>query len=219
MFCKKCGRELKDGQSFCPGCGTRAMTEHMTEGSVGSTSQVVATGSRVASGGAQMLSGGARAATGIAGTKLLIIIAAALLAIMAMIYVLFIKSSTPEDTVAKLETALNDLDQDEILDCFDEQMQDLYSGLLSVGGDLAGVDGEGLSDLIDGLGGIMADNGLAPEFRIEVLDVSYSGKDSCNVSVRMYMTYAGETESEDGVLPMKKEGREWKISMSALTGV
>lgn len=220
MFCRNCGRELKTGQVFCPGCGAKTMMQK-AESALGN--QNVEYRADVAGrmaegavrGGSSVAAGGAKAAVGIAKTKLLAIIAVALVAIAAMIYFLFIKSGTPEDTVAKLETALNDMDQDAVLECFDSQMNDLYSGMLSLGGELTGVDLAGFSDLASGLGGVMVGSGMAPEFNIEVMDVSYTGEDTCSVTVQIYTVYEGESDSEETILPMKKEGREWKISMAA----
>lgn len=231
MFCVNCGRELKAGQLFCAGCGTRighqAEPKPVTNQSMGCQTNmagnVVSGGAQIAGnvvrGGAQIAAGGVKAAKRIATGKLLAIIAAALVVIVGILYVVFLKSGKPEDTVAKLEEALNNLDQKAVLECFDGQTQDMYSGLLSVGGDLVGIDLEGLSDLASGMGGIMAGMGLMPEFTIEILDVSYEGKDTCYVSVAMYMEYMGETETEETVLPMMKEGREWKISMKAAAGL
>ena len=63
------------------------------------------------------------------------LIAAALTAIAVILYFVFLKSGTPEDTIEKMEHALNNLDQEELLECFDNQIQGLYSGALSVGGE------------------------------------------------------------------------------------
>ena len=129
---------------------------------------------------------------------------------------LFLRSGKPEDTVADLEKALNALDTDAMLDCFDEQTQKLYSGSLGVAGSFLDMDLGALSDLASGLGGIMAGAGLTPKFTMRVTDIDYSGKDTCLVTVDMSVSYEGDTGSEIVQLPMKKVGRKWLISMGSL---
>lgn len=62
----------------------------------------------------------------------------------------------------------------------------------------------------------MAGAGLMPTFKLTVLDTSYSGSDTCMVTVNFSTSYGGETEQETVQLPMKKEGRKWLISLGAL---
>ena len=159
---------------------------------------------------------GAKAAHRAMSLKLLMLIAAALTAIAVILYFVFLKSGTPEDTIEKMEHALNNLDQEELLECFDNQIQGLYSGALSVGGELAGIDLGGLSDLASGLGGFMSAAGLTPEFDLEIVNIEYSDKNNCMAEVNFTMTFQGEIQTETQVLPMTKDGREWVISASAL---
>ena len=151
--------------------------------------------------------------------KLLALIAAVLVAIAVMLYIFFFKSGTPEDTIAKMEKALNHLDQEELLECFDDQTQQLYSGALSLGGSLSGLDLGGLSDLASGLGGIMAGTGLTPRFTLDVVDVEYADSDNCMVTVDFTMTFQGETQVETQQLPMTKDGRNWVVSMAAMQDI
>lgn len=177
-------------------------------------------GAGMAAGGAGMagrvVQGAGKAAGSAFRAKIWIIIAAALVAIAAMLYFLFFKPGKPEDTIQKMEDALNQLDQDALLECFDEQTQGIYSGMLGVGGDLLGVDLGAMSDLASGLGGYMAAAGMTPEFELSVADVEYTGDDTCLVTVDMAVSYQGETETETQVFPMVKDGREWVISAAGL---
>lgn len=161
------------------------------------------------------VSAGARAAHKAVSLKLMALIAVALIVIASILYMVFIKSGTPEDTIEKMEHALNNLDQDELLECFDNQIQDMYSGALSVGGELAGIDLGGLSDLASGLGGFMSAAGLTPEFDLQIISIEYSDDNNCVAEVNFIMTYQGDTQSETQILPMTKDGREWVISASA----
>ena len=139
-----------------------------------------------------------------------------LIAIAAMLYFMFFKSGTPEDTVQKMEDALNRLDQQELLECFDEQTQGLYSGMLGVGGDLLGFDLGALSDLASGLGGYMSAAGLTPQFDLTVVDVQYTGDDTCLVTIEFAVTYQGTSDLDTETLPMIKDGRDWVISAAGL---
>lgn len=160
--------------------------------------------------------GGSRAAKSALSIKLLAIIAAALIVIIAILYFLFFSSGTPEDTIEKLEAAMNDMDQEALLECFDGQMNDLYSGILGVGGELTGIDLGAFSDLASGLGGFMSAAGLTPTVEMDIIDITYTSDDSCIVTVDCTQTYMGETSTETMTLPMVKDGREWLISVSGL---
>lgn len=144
------------------------------------------------------------------------VLAVLALLLTVLFFTLFLGSNKPEDTVADLEKALNALDTDAMLDCFDEQTQKLYSGSLGVAGSFLDMDLEALSDLASGLGGIMAGAGLTPRFTMHVTDIDHTGKDTCIVTVDMTVSYEGDTESETVQLPMKKVGRKWLISMDPL---
>lgn len=189
--------------------------------------QAFGNGMQMAAGGVQVAAGGARAAGQVvrgAGKaaktalwlKLLPLIAAALIAIAVMLYFMFFKAGTPEDTIQKMEDALNRMDQQALLECFDDQSQGIYSGLLGVGGDLLGFDLGALSDLASGLGGYMSAAGLTPKFDLTIVDIEYTGDDTCIVTVDMSVTYQGTSDTETEQLPMVKDGREWVISAAGL---
>ena len=173
---------------------------------------MMGSGMQMAAGGAQMagraVQGAGKAAGSAIRLKLTLLIAAALIAIAVMLYLLFFKAGTPEDTVQKMEDALNRMDQQALLECFDEQSQGIYSGLLGVGGEL--------SDLASGLGGYMSAAGLTPQFDLTVVDVEYTGDDTCLVTVDFAVTYQGTSDTDTQVLPMVKDGRDWVVSAAGL---
>lgn len=182
--------------------------------------QMMGNGMQMAAGGAQMAGRAVRGAGKAAGSairlKLTLLIAAALIAIAVMLYLLFFKAGTPEDTIQKMEDALNHMDQQALLECFDEQSQGIYSGLLGVGGELLDFDLGALSDLASGLGGYMSAAGLTPQFDLTVVDVEYTGDDTCLVTVDFAVTYQGTSETDTEVLPMVKDGRDWVVSAAGL---
>ena len=277
MFCRKCGRQLRDGSVFCAYCGSRTVQsdgapqtgsgyenagnvhtngpgnyaqqpgnghfyqpgapgseQHNSYNSGGSYMSGPGYGAgpanqgfypsggahMMAAGGAQMAGRAVRGAGKAAGSairlKLTLLIAAALIAIAVMLYLLFFKAGTPEDTVQKMEDALNRMDQQALLECFDEQSQGIYSGLLGVGGELLNFDLGALSDLASGLGGYMSAAGLTPQFDLTVVDVEYTGDDTCLVTVDFAVTYQGTSDTDTQVLPMVKDGRDWVVSAAGL---
>ena len=283
MFCRKCGRQLRDGSVFCAYCGSRTVQSdgapqtgsgyenagnvhtngpgnyaqqpgngHFYQpGAPGSEqynsynsggsymsgpgygagpanqgfypsggAHMMGSGMQMAAGGAQMAGRAVRGAGKAAGSairlKLTLLIAAALIAIAVMLYLLFFKAGTPEDTVQKMEDALNRMDQQALLECFDEQSQGIYSGLLGVGGELLNFDLGALSDLASGLGGYMSAAGLTPQFDLTVVDIEYTGDDTCLVTVDFAVTYQGTSDTDTQVLPMVKDGRDWVVSAAGL---
>ena len=283
MFCRKCGRQLRDGSVFCAYCGSRTVQsdgapqtgsgyenagnvhtngpgnyaqqpgnghfyqpgapgseQHNSYNSGGSYmsgpgygagpanqgfypsggAHMMGSGMQMAAGGAQMAGRAVRGAGKAAGSairlKLTLLIAAAAIAIAVMLYLLFFKAGTPEDTVQKMEDALNRMDQQALLECFDEQSQGIYSGLLGVGGELLNFDLGALSDLASGLGGYMSAAGLTPQFDLTVVDVEYTGDDTCLVTVDFAVTYQGTSDTDTQVLPMVKDGRDWVVSAAGL---
>lgn len=283
MFCRKCGRQLRDGSVFCAYCGSRTVQsdgapqtgsgyenagnvhtngpgnyaqqpgnghfyqpgapgseQHNSYNSGGSYmsgpgygagpanqgfypsggAHMMGSGMQMAAGGAQMAGRAVRGAGKAAGSairlKLTLLIAAALIAIAVMLYLLFFKAGTPEDTVQKMEDALNRMDQQALLECFDEQSQGIYSGLLGVGGELLNFDLGALSDLASGLGGYMSAAGLTPQFDLTVVDIEYTGDDTCLVTVDFAVTYQGTSDTDTQVLPMVKDGRDWVVSAAGL---
>ena len=283
MFCRKCGRQLRDGSVFCAYCVSRTVQsdgapqtgsgyenagnvhtngpgnyaqqpgnghfyqpgapgseQHNSYNSGGSYmsgpgygagpanqgfypsggAHMMGSGMQMAAGGAQMAGRAVRGAGKAAGSairlKLTLLIAAALIAIAVMLYLLFFKAGTPEDTVQKMEDALNRMDQQALLECFDEQSQGIYSGLLGVGGELLNFDLGALSDLASGLGGYMSAAGLTPQFDLTVVDVEYTGDDTCLVTVDFAVTYQGTSDTDTQVLPMVKDGRDWVVSAAGL---
>lgn len=283
MFCRKCGRQLRDGSVFCAYCGSRTVQsdgapqtgsgyenagnvhtngpgnyaqqpgnghfyqpgapgseQHNSYNSGGSYmsgpgygagpanqgfypsggAHMMESGMQMAAGGAQMAGRAVRGAGKAAGSairlKLTLLIAATLIAIAVMLYLLFFKAGTPEDTVQKMEDALNRMDQQALLECFDEQSQGIYSGLLGVGGELLNFDLGALSDLASGLGGYMSAAGLTPQFDLTVVDVEYTGDDTCLVTVDFAVTYQGTSDTDTQVLPMVKDGRDWVVSAAGL---
>lgn len=232
MFCSHCGKQISNVSKFCGYCG------HSTKVAHGSPSdQPYAQAARPQgccppyehsrgysspTPGIPNISPGAgkgvvHTARKIGTYKILPVIAALICILIVLFYNQFLKAGKPEDTIADLEKALNNLDTEAMLECFDQQTQKLYSGSLALTGSFFDLDLEGISDLTTGLGGIMAGTGLTPKFTMNVSNIEYSNNNACMATVNMTVSYEGETESETVQLPMKKIDRKWVISMGALS--
>ena len=154
-------------------------------------------------------------AAGLPKKVLLSTILAAIAVVVIIICVNLFRVGKPEDTVKELETALNELDTSAMLECFDEDTNNLYSGALSLGSDLSGYDLEGLTELADGLGSLFGGTDLTPSFTITVNSVEYSDKQNCTVDLTLATSYMGYEDSQEMVLPMKVENRKWVFTIDA----
>lgn len=139
-------------------------------------------------------------------------------AILFLLYSVFLKTGTPEDTIAKLETGMNNMDQAMVMECFDEQINSMISGSMGILDSLTGLPIGDISEFASGLGGFMSAAGLTPKVTLVIENISYSpNKKSCIATVTMYMEYMGESEVETVELPMVLKDREWLISVSDLS--
>lgn len=238
MFCSNCGKQLLDRDKFCKYCG--AATDYVE--SVGqqdinpqaeplqhgqqdlrqppqftyqNPQPTQGMGSQSGNIAETIIQTGYKTAKTAGKAKFYGIISTAVVAIALMIYFIFLKPGTPEDTITKMEKAFNKMDIKKMVECFDSQSQDLFYGYLNLGGDLAGVDLNSLAQISSGFGGIFADAGVTPKISMNVTDVEYFGSDECTVSVDIMVNYKGEIETESEEFPMTKEGRDWLISISA----
>ena len=148
-------------------------------------------------------------------TVLLLIIIALLAAILALIWFLFLKPNDPEDTVYKLAGAIESLDQDAYLECFNNNADDLYNGMVGVAGDLLGFEGEAWSDLLSGLGGVMSQLGMGPEVTVSINNINYLDRKTCIVDTTFHvsMPMMEMNESFDFPMYMELEGRDWLINL------
>lgn len=135
------------------------------------------------------------------------------------IYLNYFQITKPEDTIKKLETAMNDLDQTDILECFDDDVNKLYSGMLSFGEEYSGIDLSAWGDIAEGLGGIISSTDLVPQVDMIITDISYTDNEHCIVQVKVNTTYSGQTETDEIILPMKLEDRKWLITMEGYNAI
>lgn len=138
MFCRKCGTQLPDESLFCPQCGSqiRPNGQASYQGGYNSNGQ-----SPYQNGYQQTMQTNPyfdQPAPKKNNVKkkiaIVAIVAAAAIAAVILLY-LFVFSKkestvTPEATIEKLESALNDLNMQEVIDCFDVDDTSEYSDYL-----------------------------------------------------------------------------------------
>lgn len=218
MFCNNCGSEVPFETGVCPYCGAPLMVPKSRKKGIG----------RVSTG-----SGAAHAAAAGGGMlKSLLIALAVAVAVTISVVVVVPKAipPKPEDTVEKMETALNKMDIKGLLKCFDQQSQDLYGSMSDVTGKIIdsalGFSLGNYTNLTSGLGGLVAGSGKAPKFDLTVNNVTYSDDKNCVVDVTCTVDFTGSiyedlgeesmgTQTEEFQLPMTYEDGSWKVSISA----
>lgn len=124
---------------------------------------------------------------------------------------------TPEDTVKKLEHAINNFDQEELLSCFDSSMNQMYDGMLGLSEFMTGLPLEALTDIGGGLMPLMKEFGFDVHYRMEIRDVLYAEDgQSCLVTVYVVSSGFGSSTTEEQQLPMHLVDREWLISFEGV---
>ncbi len=123
--------------------------------------------------------------------------------------------ATPEDTVKQIESALNDMDEEALLNCFDKNVQKVLSGGSKVISSLTGVDTEGIFEIFAGLYGMSESEIRSAEYELAVTDVAYEGDKNCIAYIHgRAVNSSGESAEGDFELPLKLQKDEWKIKVT-----
>lgn len=127
----------------------------------------------------------------------------------------FYQKGTPQDTIEKLEEAMNKGDADQLLDCYCSSFRKVLSGGGGLIGSLIGIDVDAAAELITGLWGMSEESLGGYEFQMEALDVSYQDEENCLVTVSTSLKDEyGNIQTEEIEVPMVLEKREWKIKVT-----
>ncbi len=161
--------------------------------------------------------GAATASRSVAAIVLPIIFALIALIAAIVIPVAVTSSNGPEKTIAKLETAMNDLDINGMVDCFDSTLRDAYSAGSDLMDGLLGFGYETAADLMPFLSELTGEDMDMPQFQIDVLDKQEVSETSCILTIRIATYYDGEeTDVEEGPVEMVKEDGKWYIASDDL---
>ncbi len=108
----------------------------------------------------------------------------ALTLVCLMVSALFCSCSSrpkPEETVRKLETSFNNYDMETMLECYEPSIQDMYAGMMELGGALLG--GIDVRTILQGMGGLtnlfgdsMIEGGM-PQISITINSIEEVEKD------------------------------------------
>ena len=108
--------------------------------------------------------------------------------------------STPEDTIAKLESGLNTYDTEKVLECYEPSVQSMYAGIMEIGGALLG--GVDLQTILQGMGGfanIYGDNmmeGGMPKVTITVNSIKEITDDKVLADMTFKTSFNDEEQTE-----------------------
>ncbi|MBE5847476.1 MAG: hypothetical protein E7300_07315 [Lachnospiraceae bacterium] len=165
MYCRNCGTKLIDDSLFCDHCGCAVSPAGRTSSNF-----------RVASGVENVVSETVRQTCHArrSAAKALSIIA--LLIAASAIYLRFFVSS-PESTLNRTVKAVNEMDLAGAIECFSPKVQREYKAMMGVGDAILGMAGlpSGLESFV-GLAPLMGDEYDVPQWRLDVVDVTYSGE-------------------------------------------
>lgn len=234
-FCGKCGKPLVNGTcecqrprvrtgSFCGKCGRPLVNGVcLCQAPVNPAAGAAAIGGRSAIG--DSITFGTAAATRMAGKKIGMMAAAIVLTLAVAVYFLvlnpstavFGKVQTPEDTIQALEDAMNSMNQDDLLACFDSDLNDLYDGSLEILGAFVDMDLGWVNGATNVLGGILSQMGYTPKVTMTVTGKTFADSEHCLVDVLYSATMNGiGSSSEQMQLPMRLVKNRWLISLSDL---
>lgn len=141
--------------------------------------------------------------------KIVLPIIFALIALIAAIAipVAVTSTNTPEKTIHNLETALNDLDINGAVECFDSKLRNAYSAGDEIMSGLLGFGYQSFGDFMPFLSEMMGDEYDTVKFDIEVLSKEKISDTSCILNVRITISDGSDyTDSvEEGEVEMVKE--------------
>lgn len=208
MYCKKCGCELNEGDTFCTKCGSRisSIIEYnlnTIEIKSGDTSKIVK--------------------YGLLSKKATFIIIALIIILVGIGCIIKSISNSPEKTIEKMVSALNDKDLDGVLNCYSPHTVSDYKGLMGAADLLidaldVDVDPERLSEFAVSLADI-------PNTKISIKDIEYYSSDNtkktglppllanefCKKAIVTVDIYQNNTFFETKDIELRKYDNDWLI--------
>lgn len=102
------------------------------------------------------------------------------------------EESKPEDTIHKMEIAFNNSDIETLLECYEPSVQNMYNGIMEIGGKLMGID---LKTVISGLGSFANLYGEElgtemPEIDITINTLDYVSDNKVKMNITMSYDYS-----------------------------
>ena len=138
--------------------------------------------------------------------------------VVAMLFSGCTPKPNPEDTIYKLEAAMNEYDIQTALECFEPSVQKIYAGVLEVGSSFLGLD---IGTVLDAAGGIadlfgveLLEDGM-PTVDIEIVSQEEISDEEVKMNLAVTISYAGESETENMDVTLVLIKGEWYISGEA----
>lgn len=138
--------------------------------------------------------------------------------VVAMLFSGCTPKPNPEDTIYKLEAAMNEYDIQTALECFEPSVQKIYAGVLEVGSSFWGMD---IGTVLDAAGGIadlfgveLLEDGM-PTVDIEIVSQEEISDEEVKMNLAVTINYAGESETENMDVTLVLIKGEWYISGEA----
>lgn len=210
MFCSNCGKEISEMGKFCEHCGSalgedeiqrfdrkETILTQQRQNTIKNTYQNIADHQEKKSKKIFVLN------------SILVVLG---LIVAFLFYNIFMGTEKPENTIAKLEKALNELDIISLIDCFGEDAQEVFCECL-------GLDETVMEYLdMDTLAAMISEmeNEEMYEFSMDVIDVDYSGRNDCIITVDTEIHYDGEKKSGEIEFPMEKQNGKWVLDTEIL---
>ncbi len=146
--------------------------------------------------------------------KIIIIVACVLVVSTAAALVIPSIIDSPVGTIERFEECYNNLDFEGMMSCFDPAIQSLYAGANAFLGELTG--GLDMNNL-PGFALLLSeftDEEMPdpPKIKIEVTDWEKTSDETAVVYCVVTTTMYGESDSDEGEIPMEKYDGEWYIS-------
>lgn len=222
QICRECGRKLQDDAEYCPECGRWTLVGEnkkqkliKSETDCGNTSH--STYNRNWSGVAQDTLNTAMRVPNkifyhgmeIMKQKILISILTVLVLIVTILWYVFFRVGTPEETIEEFEKALNHMDIEAVLECCDSTTQETYSAIMDTINSVTDFDVSGMLSF----GSVLAQmEGTSMNVDFEVEHIEYQDDENCTVFVKNKLANNDSVQE----FPMTLEEREWKLTVFPL---
>lgn len=107
------------------------------------------------------------------------------------------QTAKPEDTIYKLEEAMNNYDMEMMLECYEPSVQKIYAGAMEIGSSIAGMDLDTILNAAGGLADLFGDElveGGMPQVDIIINSQEQISEDKLLMNLTVTYDYGGLME-------------------------
>lgn len=118
-----------------------------------------------------------------------------------------ISKAKPEDTIYKMEEAINEYDMKKLVECFEPSIQKIYKGILTTG--------QSFANTVDGIVNFIEENVLEDE--LLTVDITVNSKERISakkvkLNITFTIDYVGQKQAKTMDVTMVYIKGEWYIS-------